>query len=34
MQFAARRNQYLGWIPSVSVCWRRGADKGWEKENE
>ncbi|MCR5456107.1 MAG: hypothetical protein K6F33_14080 [Bacteroidales bacterium] len=27
LQFAARRNQYLGWIPSVSVCWRRGADK-------
>lgn len=30
LQFAARRNQYLGWIPAVSVCWRRGADKGWE----
>ena len=32
MQFSARRNQYLGWIPSVSVCWRRGADKEWEKK--
>jgi hypothetical protein len=30
MQFSARRNQYLGWIPSVSICWRRGEDKGWE----
>lgn len=31
MQFAARRNQYLGWIPSAAVCWQRGADRKWEK---
>ncbi|MBO7568281.1 MAG: hypothetical protein J6T60_14435 [Bacteroidales bacterium] len=31
LQFAARRNQYLGWIPAVSVCWRRSEDKPWER---
>ena len=31
LQFAARRNQYLGWIPAVSVCWQRGEDKPWER---